>query len=125
MPLANYYQSGWPLRYLREAKAEFSAAQKIPYMAPSLIIEAAKKAQAAVYYSLGDPASVEAIVYQTLLRKQPVEDPVLRCILEIERMVQDITMTSDLDREKALEQANELIKLASEIVMLFVRKNID
>ncbi len=119
MPLINGYRKGWSLRYLREAKAEFTAAQKIPYMAPSLILEAVKKAQAAVYYSLGDPASVEAIVYQTALKRQPIVDPVLRCIVEIERMVQDIAMTSEVDQERAMEQANEIIQLASEIVTLF------
>ena len=125
MPLINDYQKGWALRYLREAKAELTAAQKIPYMASSLILEAVKKAQAAVYYSLGDPASAEAIVYLTMLKKQSQEEPVLRCLVEIERMVQQIAMAPELDREKALEQAGELIQIASEIVKLFVGEKVD
>jgi hypothetical protein len=125
MPLINDYRKGWALRYLREAKAELTAAQKIPYMASSLILEAMKKAQAAVYYSLGDPASVEAIIYQTMLKKQSPEEPVLRCLVEIERMVQQIAMAPELDREKALEQADELIHIASDIVKLFVGEKVD
>ncbi len=125
MPSINDYRKGWSLRYLREARAELNAAQRIPYMAPSLILEAVKKAQAAVYYSLGEPASVEAIVYQTVLKKQPVDDPVLRCLVEIERMVQDVAMISELDHEKALQQATEIIQLASDIVRLFVSQKVD
>jgi hypothetical protein len=68
---------------------------------------------------------VEAIVYQTMLKKQSLEDPVLQCLIEIELMVQQIAMTPELDREKALEQANELIQIASDIVKLFVGEKVD
>jgi hypothetical protein len=39
------YRRAWALRYLREAKAELEAARKIPYMAPSLVLEAIRKAR--------------------------------------------------------------------------------
>ena len=45
------YRKGWALRYLREAKAELSAAQKMPTIAPNLILEAMRKAQVAIYYT--------------------------------------------------------------------------
>jgi len=110
---------------MREAKAELAAAQKIPYMASSLILEAVKKAQAAVYYSLGDPASIEAVVHQAILKKQSLDDPVLHCLVEIERMVQQVAFVPESDREKALEQANELVRLASDIVELFAGEKAD
>ena len=50
------YRKGWAVRYLREAKAELLAAKKTPYMATGFIIEALSKAQAALYYSLGEPS---------------------------------------------------------------------
>jgi len=125
MPLINGYRKGWALRYLREAKAEYTAAQKTPYLASSLILEAVRKAQAAVYYSLGDPASVEFIVHQTIGKKQLVEDPVLRCLVEMERTVKLVAMTSEADREKAFKQADELIQIASDIVMLFTGEKAD
>jgi hypothetical protein len=53
------YRRSWALRYLREAKAELQAARKMPYMAPSLVLEAIRKARNAIYYSLGEPAFVE------------------------------------------------------------------
>jgi hypothetical protein len=118
------YRKGWALRYLREAKAELTAAQDTPPMAPSLVLEAMKKAQVAIYYSLGDPAFVEAIVLQTLQREQTIEDPALRCLVEIERTVQRFAQAPEQDRQKALEQADEFIQMASDIVKLFIGEKI-
>lgn len=112
------YRKGWALRYLREAKAGLTEAQEMPPMAPRLVLEAMKKAQVAIYYSLGDPAFVEAIVRQTL-HVGPTEDPILRCLVEIERTVRRAEHTPEPDRRKAIEQAHELIQIASDIVELF------
>jgi len=125
MPLINGYRKGWALRYLREAKAELTAAQNTPYLASSLILEALRKAQAAVYYSLGDPASVEVIVHQTMHKKQFVDDPVLRFLVEMERTVQLVAMTSEADRDKALKQADEFVQIASDIIKLFTGEKTD
>jgi hypothetical protein len=125
MPLINNYMKSWALRYIREAKAELVAAQKTPYMASSLILEAMRKAQAAVYYSLGDPASLENIVRQTIIKKQSVKDPVLRCLVEIERTVQEVAQTPDSDTEKAFKQADDLLRIAYDIVKLFTGEKAD
>lgn len=116
--MVDEYRKGWALRYLREAKAELIAAQKTPYMAPSLILEAVRKAQVAIYYSLGDPAFVETIVRQTIGKKKVVEDPVLRCLVEIERTVQRVVRSPEPNHEKAIERADGLIQIASDIVEL-------
>lgn len=125
MSIINDYQKGWALRYLREAKEELIAAQKQPYMAPSLILEAVKKAQAAIYYSLGDPGSIETIVHQTIYKKQTVENPVLKCLVEIERTIQEVARTVESERDKALKQADELVRTAKEIVELFTGEKTD
>ena len=125
MPLINGYMRGWAVRYLREARAELVAAQKTPYMASSLILEAMRKAQAAIYYSLGDPASLEAIVRQTIIKKQSVKDPVLRCLVEIERTVKEVAQTPDSDKERAFRQAGDIIQIASDIVKLFTGEKAD
>jgi len=117
--MMNNYRKGWALRYLREAKAELSAAQKTPYLAPSLILEAVRKAQAAIYYSFGDPASIEMIIYQTLQRKQFINDPILRFLVEIERTIQQIAQSPRLEIEKVIEQVDDFIQMTSEIVELF------
>ena len=125
MPLINNYQRGWALRYIREAKAELSAAQKTPYMAPGLILEAMRKAQAAIYYSLGDPPSIEAIVREVILKKQLVKDPVLHTLVEIERTVQEVAQIPESDMEKAMKQADGIVKIATDIVQLFTEEKLD
>lgn len=125
MSLMNDYRKGWALRYMREAKAELAAAQKTPYMAPGLILEAMRKAQAAIYYSLGDPPSIEAIVRQMIFKKQLDKDPVLRCLVEIERTVQEVAQVPDSNIEAAMKQADGIVQTASDIVKLFTGENVD
>ncbi len=114
------YRKGWALRYLREAKAELLAAQKTPSIAHSLILEAVRKAQAAIYYSLGDPAFIESIVYQAFYsQKKTSTDPVLNCLIEIERTIQMLSQTPDSEIPKTIEQVDDMMQTASDIVELF------
>jgi hypothetical protein len=118
------YRRGWALRYLREAKAELEAARKMPYMAPSLVIEAARKARNAIYYSLGEPAFIEGVVRETAEKMQMISDPVLRCLIEIEEVVQQLAQLEEVDGEKAVKQADSLIQLATEIVETLTREKV-
>jgi hypothetical protein len=113
------------LRYIREAKAELTAAQNTPYMASSLILEGVRKAQAAVYYSLGDPASAELIVHEATESNQGVNDPVLRFLVEMERTVQIVAMATESELDKAMKEAVELVQMASEVVALFTEEETD
>lgn len=114
------YRKGWALRYLREAKAELLAAQKTPSIAHSLILEAMRKAQAAIYYSLGDPAFIESIVYQAFYsQQQSTDEPVLKCLIEIERMIQKLSQTSDSELPKTIRHVDDIVQIASDIVELF------
>lgn len=110
------YRRGWALRYLREAKAELEAARELPYIAPSLVLEAVRKARNAVHYSLGEPAFIENIIEETDGETQTIGDPVLRCLVEIEETVQQLMHPTQADGEKTMKQADNLIQLASEIV---------
>jgi hypothetical protein len=119
------YRKGWALRYLREAKAELQAARKMPYMAPNLVLEAVRKARNAVYYSLGEPAFVEIVIRQTADNPQAISDPVLKCLVEIEGTVQQMTQLEDVDGETAIKQAHDLIQLASEIVEVVTGEKVE
>ena len=125
MSTVDGYRKGWASRYLREAKAELTAAKKTPYLAATFMMEALSKAQAAIYYSLGDPASLEAVVRQTILQKQSVKDPVLRCLVEIEKAVQEAVQTPDSNKEKVFQQADDLVQIASDIVKLLTDEKAD
>jgi len=119
------YRRGWALRYLREARAELEAARKMPYMAPSLVLEAVRKARNAIYYSLGDPAFIEGIVRETAEKTQTTTDPLLRCLVEIEGMIIQLTQTQEVDGEKAMKKADNLVQLASDIVEIVTGEKIE
>ncbi len=114
------YRRGWALRYLREAEAELVAARKTPSIAHSLVLEALRKAQAAIYYSLGDPAFIESIVYQSLSTPpQNADEPILKCLIEIEKTIQKFSQTPDLQLPESIAQASNVMQIASDIVELF------
>jgi len=119
LPTMDGYRKGWAIRYLREAKAELPAAKNTPYMAAGFIIEALTKAQAAIYYSLGDPAFIVPIVHETLRTRQNVEEPILNFLVEIEKALQQLAQNPKSDNEKTMEQVNDIIEFTSEIVELF------
>jgi len=119
------YRKGWALRYLREAKAELQAARKMPYMAPSLVLEAVRKARNAIYYSLGEPAFIETIIRETAERAQTIEDPVLRCLVQVEGTLQQLAQVEEVDGERAMKQADDLVHLASEIVETLTGEKIE
>ena len=124
--MMDQYRKGWALRYLREAKAEIEAARKMPYMAPSLILEAVRKARNAIYYSLGEPAFVEIVVRETAeKRTHDISDPVLKCLVEVEEAVQQLGQLEEMDGERAMKQADNLIQLASEIVETLTEEKIE
>ncbi|MDH7564132.1 MAG: hypothetical protein QHH24_04530 [Candidatus Bathyarchaeota archaeon] len=118
------YRKGWALRYMREAKAELAAARKMPYMATSLVLEAIRKARNAIYYSLGDPAFIEITVREAS-EKTAVDDPVLRCLIEVEETIQQLAQTEELDGERSIKQADSLIQLASDIVETMTGERIE
>ena len=119
------YRKGWALRYLREAKAELEAARKMPYMASSMVLEAIRKARNAIYYSLGEPAFIENIIREVAQQTQTVKDPVLKCLMEIEMMVQQMAQLGDVDEKQAIKKANDLVQLASDIVATMTGEKVE
>ena len=118
LPMIDNYRKGWAIRYLRESKAELIAAKKTPYMAAGFMIEALTKAQAAIYYSLGDPAYIVPIIHETMHTKQNVEDPILNFLVEIEKTLQQLAQNPTAENEKMIEQVSDIIDYTSEIVEL-------
>ena len=114
--MMDIYRKGWALRYLREARAELKAARNMPYMAPSLVMEAIRKARNAIYYSIGEPAFIEIVVRETIERAKPIEDPFLRFLINVEELMQQLAQQEEVDGEKAIKKADSLIQAASDIV---------
>ena len=113
------YRKGWAVRYLREARAELVAAKKTPYMAAGFIMEALTKAQAAIYYSLGDPAVIAPIVQETLQTTNNVKEPILNFLVEMEKTLQQLSQSTKLDNEKTINYVKDILEFTSEIVELF------
>jgi hypothetical protein len=110
------YRKGWALRYLREAKAELEAAQKIPYMASGLVLEAIRKARNAIYYSLGEPAFIEILVREEVQKNPNTTDSVLRFLMEIESIVQQMSQLEEVNADAMMKQANSIVETATDIV---------
>ena len=110
------YRKGWALRYLREAKAELEAARKIPYMAPSLVLESIRKARNAIYYSLGEPAFIEVLIREEARKAKPTNDSILRFLIEIEGIVQQLAQLEEVNGEAIMKQADTLVQIATHIV---------
>ncbi|MGF3522320.1 MAG: hypothetical protein ACQXXJ_04395 [Candidatus Bathyarchaeia archaeon] len=110
------YRRGWALRYLREAKAELEAARKIPYMAPSLMVEAIRKARNAIYYSIGEPAFIEILIREELGKPKPQNDAILRFLIEIEETVQQLGQIEEVNGDAMMKQADTFVQVASEFV---------
>ncbi|MGA3112201.1 MAG: hypothetical protein ABSE15_09260 [Candidatus Bathyarchaeia archaeon] len=110
------YRKGWALRYLREAKAELEAARKIPYMAPGLVLEAIRKARNAIYYSLGEPAFIEILIREEVLKNPGTNDSILRFLMEIEALVQQMQQLEEVNGDAMMKQADSIVGIASDIV---------
>jgi hypothetical protein len=123
--MMDIYRKGWALRYLREAKAELEAARKIPYMAPSLLLEAIRKARSAIYYSLGEPAFIEVLLRDEVAKAQVSNDSVLRFLVEIEGAVQQLTQLEEINGDAVMQQADTLVQIASDIVETLTDERIE
>jgi hypothetical protein len=99
------YRKGWALRYLREAKAELEAARKIPYMARN-----------AIYYSLGEPAFIEILIREEVLKNPGTNDSILRFLMEIEAVVQQMQQLEEVNGDAMMKQADSIVGVATDIV---------
>lgn len=120
--MMDQYRKGWALRYLREAKAELEAARKMPYMAPSLVVEAIRKARSAIYYSLGEPAFIEILLREEGMKPQQTNDSILRFLMEIEGIVQQLAQLEEVNEEAMMQQADTLVRIATDIVETFTEE---
>jgi len=114
--MMDQYRKGWAFRYLREAKAELEAAQKMPYMAPSLVLEAIRKARNAIYYSLGEPAFIEILLREEVAKNPQTNDSVLKFLMELEGTVQALSQVEEVNSDAMMKQADTLVNVATDIV---------
>lgn len=119
------YRKGWALRYLREAKAEMDAARKIPFMAPNLLLEAIRKARNAIYYSLGEPAFIEILIREEVTKNPQTNDSILKFLIEIETIVQQISQLEEVNGDALMYQANSIVEIAEDIVETLTQEKLE
>jgi predicted ATP-dependent protease len=126
--LIDDYRKGWALRYLREAVDEVKIAKK-DSRAFNLLFDAVRKAQAAIYYSLGEPVFIDSIVQEALEKSLPAESPVLRFLVEIEKTIKQLEQMegepqiSRLSDLAIKESADRIMSIASKIVGLLISED--
>ncbi len=114
--MTDEYRRGWAHRYLREAKAELEASQKIPYMAINLMLEAIRKARNAIYYSLGEPTFIEDLVREEIGKPKLANDIIFRFLIEMEQTVQQLSQLEEINNDSLMKQADTIVQVASEFV---------
>lgn len=116
--LVDEYRKGWALRCLREAIDEVKMAKK-DSRALSLAIDALRKAQAAIYYSLGEPFLIGSIVEEAVESETQPENPVLRCLVSVEKSIKRLEQIREVYGDAAVvEETDKIVSLASRIVSL-------
>jgi len=114
--MMDQYRKGWAFRYIREAKAELEAAQKMPYMAPGLVLEAMRKARSAIYYSLGEPAFIETLLREEIIKNPQTNDSILRFLINLESTVEALSHVEEINSDAIMKQAGTLVNVATEFV---------
>ncbi|MCL2172111.1 MAG: hypothetical protein LBH62_03625 [Nitrososphaerota archaeon] len=114
--MMDQYRKGWAFRYLREAKAELEAAQKMPYMAPGLLLEAIRKARNAIYYSIGEPAFIENLLRDEIIKQPQTNDTVLKFLIDLESTVEALSHIEEVNSDAMMKQADTLVNVATEFV---------
>ncbi|MBS7624489.1 hypothetical protein KEJ29_02785 [Candidatus Bathyarchaeota archaeon] len=116
--LLDEYQKGWALRCLREAIDEVKMAKR-DSRALGLIVDALRKAQAAVYYSLGEPSLIERIVEETTEGGLPPKNPILRFLVYMEETIKRLEHMREVYGDAAvIDETDRIISMASKIVSL-------
>jgi hypothetical protein len=80
------------------------------------MIEAIRKARNAIYYSIGEPAFIEILIREEMVKPKPVNDVILRFLIEIEEAVQQLAQLEEVNSEAMMKQADTFVQVASEFV---------
>ena len=126
--LKDEYRNGWALRFLKEAKIELFKAEEapIPNMSSSFALISMKKAQTAIYYSLGDPEYLAFAVKEALQEKGRNKDLLMVLLTQIERFINNTSseIVDILRKDIVIIEAKKLLEIASDIIALMVERNI-
>ena len=117
--LIDEYRKNWALRYLREAKADLSAAEITPAASTSvqLSLLAMRKMQTAIYYCLGDPSYLSFLVADAVSEEAKDPDVPMDFLAQVEWLIKIRSVKDSVsEKEEALTEAKQLMKMTLKIV---------
>jgi hypothetical protein len=94
-------------------------------MAPSLVVEAIRKARNAIYYSLGEPAFIEILIREEVAKNPASNDSVLRFLMEVETIVQQLSQVEEVNGDVMMKQADSIVDIATDIVETLTQEKLD
>jgi hypothetical protein len=122
--LIDDYRKSWALHFMKEANIELFRAKEnsIQNVSQNFALTSMKKAQTAIYYSLGDPEYLTWVVKEALYDNDLNQDLVMRLLTRIERFIHFNHKNRKMIKSHTLliREAEELVNLASKIVELMV-----
>jgi hypothetical protein len=116
------YRVNWAIRYIREAEADLSMAEKtpIPAVSISFALLAMRKSQTAVYYSLGDPGYLAPLVEKNMTNGGG-KDATMRILVQMEQLIHRSNRAAEtLNKNFVIEDAKWFVEIASEMVKILV-----
>ncbi|MFH1328227.1 MAG: hypothetical protein ABIH76_05225 [Candidatus Bathyarchaeota archaeon] len=83
----------------------------------SLILLAIRRAQAGLYYCLGDPFIINTIIFGNLTGESEKTDSCLNALTSLEMLIQEVAISANPNGvERLMEKSENIVKLLSEIV---------
>ena len=120
--LLDEYRANWAIRYMREAEADLSTAERtpIPAVSISFALLAMRKSQTAVYYSLGDPEYLAPLVEKNMTNGNS-KDALMRILVQMEQLIQRSSGVAEtLNKNLVVEEAKRFVEITSEMVKILV-----
>ena len=81
-----------------------------------MVLEAIRKARNAIYYSLGEPAFIEILLREEVVKNPLTNDSVLRFLMELESVIQQILQLEEVNSDAMMKQADSIVEIATDIV---------
>jgi hypothetical protein len=125
--LIDEYRKAWALRYLRESRADLVKAEEIPIpdISTNFALVSMKKAQTALYFSLGDPEHLSLVVKEALEGRVKTSDSLMSLLTQTEWFIHTRReIAEQLRREAVVEDARQLLEIASYVVGLMIGRNV-
>jgi len=116
----------WSLRYLKEAKVDFSLASEASMVetVKGLSTIALRKAQLSIQYALGQPEYLDIAVSEYLVGEHHKDEPLVVLLARIRRLMQEISEPqSKLTKKTTIEKTSLVVDVASKLVREFLRNN--